>query len=170
MKRFPLPRRRAVSLVEIVLAIGIFSLAVLPIFGVFGKSSLTTQSNQDELSALHICASTLKGLMNLPSREVPTLSPVPLDQTFGKPGNTLHVPSKTVVNGTEFTSKLWVTFVADKVGGSELSLTAKTAAGTDQAMSVYRQFRRYDFRVEWQNRRDGKISEVKMTCYKADLQ
>ena len=163
--------KKGITLIEIVIAITIFAMAVLPVAGLFSRSTFFTKKNQDYQTAWQFAFTTLQGLRNLPARDIPTLKPVPLDQTFGRGKNAIFIPSTLRANASDFSCRLNVTYVTQQLGRNTLKLSSLADNRNNTVtVSIYKQLRRMDLRVQWKDRLTHKIEQIELTCYKADLQ
>lgn len=144
----------------------IFGLAAMPVLGLFGRSGVFTKRNQDQQTAANLCMSTLKGLLNVPFKDVGLGSPVVLPFKSGD----LVINEEVVVNNTTFKCRLNVTNVSQSKTTESFELSTISINGDATKLSAFKQFRRYDFRVEWVSRVDNKAKSMAMTIYKADLQ
>ncbi len=159
------------TLVEVLIGIFIFSFALMPIMGLFGRGSMATQMTGDYLTATQACSSYLRALSALPAVELPLGNPVPLDREFGNsPTNKVTVPSKSVINATEFAHRLQVRYVARTTTKKDLWFDFMIQPGQLASMTVYKQFLRLDFEVSWRSRHDGQPNRVRLFTYKADLE
>lgn len=159
------------TLVEVLIGIFIFSFALMPIMGLFGRGSMATQMTGDYLTAMQTCSSYLRSLSALPAVDLPIGNPVPLDREFGNsPTNRVTVPSKSVINATEFAHRLQVRYVTRTSAKKDLWFDFMIQPGQLASMTVYKQFLRLDFEVSWRSRQDGQPSRVRLFTYKADLE
>ncbi|OQA09722.1 MAG: hypothetical protein BWY66_00449 [bacterium ADurb.Bin374] len=159
------------TLVEVMIGIFIFSFALMPIMGLFGRGSMATQMTGDYLTAMQTCSSYLRSLSALPAVDLPIGNPVPLDREFGgSPTNRVKVPSKSVINATEFAHRLQVRYVTRNTTKKDLWFDFMVQPGQLASMTVYKQFLRLDFEVSWRSRHDGQSNRVRLFTYKADLE
>jgi type II secretory pathway pseudopilin PulG len=158
--------RTGISLIELIMAITILAFASMPVLGLFGRSGFFTVRNQDQLTAMNLCTSTLKGILNIPFKDVPAVSPIPLPFKY----DDFEVKEEVTVNNTTFKCRLSVANVSNSASEDTFVLTALTETRDPVKLSMFKQFRRYDFRVEWVSRADSKTKRVTMSAYKADLQ
>ncbi|MBF0408632.1 MAG: prepilin-type N-terminal cleavage/methylation domain-containing protein [Candidatus Riflebacteria bacterium] len=163
--------RPGMTLLELIVAVVIFTIAMLPIMGVFGRGAVVTQMTNDYISAMQMSSSYLRGIVNLPITDVPIGNPVPLDKEYGSGGSKkLLIPSKVVLNGNEFTNRLQVVYVMRDSVKKDLWFDFMTEPGKVASMTVYKQLLRLDFEVKWKSKNDGREENLKLFAYKADLE
>jgi len=160
-----------VTLVEVIIGIFIFSLALMPIMGLFGRGSMSTQMTGDYLAAMQTCSSYLRALSALPAVELPIGNPVPLDREFGSlVTNRVKIPSGAVLNATQFSHRLQIRYVMRDAVKKNLWFDFMVQPGQLASMTVYKQLLRLDFEVSWRSRHDGQTDRVRLFTYKADLE
>ena len=163
--------RSGMSLLEVIVAVVIFTVAMLPIMGVFGRGAVVTQMTNDYIVAMQMSSSYLRGLVNLPIADVPIGNPVPLDKEYGSGASKrLLVPSKVVLNGNEFTNRLQVVYVMRDSVKKDLWFDYMYEPGKVASMTAYKQLLRLDFEVKWKSKNDGRDEKLKLFAYKADLE
>ncbi|MBF0545967.1 MAG: type II secretion system protein [Candidatus Riflebacteria bacterium] len=170
-KRFPEIGRQAMTLIELLVAMVIFSIAMLPIMGLFGRGAVSTQMTTDYLSAMQMSSSYLRGLANLPVADIPIGDPVALEKNFGSlTTNKLFIPQKAIINGNTFTNKLQVTYVMRDPVKKDFWFEFMDQPGHLASMTAYKQFLRMDFEVTWKSKNTGQDDKLKLFAYKADLE
>ncbi len=159
------------SLVEVILGIAIFAMALMPLMGLFGRGSVSTQVTSDYQTAMQAGASFLRTLVALPASQLPIGNPVPLDRTFGTTaGQTVRVPSREVLNNTTFDYRLQIRYVMRDAAKKDLWFEFSPEPGRIASMTAYKQFLRLDFEVAWTSRLDRQPERLKLIMYKADLE
>lgn len=158
------------SLIEIIIGIAIFAMAVTPIIGLFGRSTTFTQSNADHIAAMHSASGYLRSLMGLPFRDVPLGVPVTLDKTFGSdPSNRVNIPSSASINGNIFSFRLRSRYVTRDNDGKDLWFETMIEPGVTHTFSTYKRFIRLEMEVSWKSKMSGTTESVSLFVYKADL-
>lgn len=69
---------RGVSMVEILISLVIFGLALLPIFGVIGKTSTQVRVNRDAILAMQLAGELIDQVSGMPFGTVPVIGNLPL--------------------------------------------------------------------------------------------
>jgi hypothetical protein len=162
--------RKGLSLVEVMIGVTIFAFAVIPIIGLFGRSTTFTQSNADHLAAMHSASGYLRSLLGLPFRDIPLGSPVSLDQTFGSDAtNQVYIPSTASINGNTFSYRLRSRNVTRDADGKDLWFSTMVEPGVTQNFSTHKRFIRIEMEVSWKSKMSGEKETIKLFIYKADL-
>lgn len=161
---------RGMTLVEVIIGITIFAFGIIPLIGLFGRSTTFTQTSSDHLSAMHSSSSYLRSLMGLPGRDIPLGSPIALNKNFGSDaGNVVYIPDRAVINGSEFTYRLKVRYVTRDPGETDLWLETMPDPDTRASITAYKRFFRLEFEVTWNSKLSGKPERLSLFVYKADL-
>jgi type II secretory pathway pseudopilin PulG len=106
-----LPKTKAFSLVEVVLALGVISFALVTIMGLFGVGLTIDKESSDKTQAADLAALILSMRRALPTTNDSTLPLPPLTNTTAVTSNS--APVAVAINGTTITNNVPISDIYD---------------------------------------------------------